>query len=312
MPFFLPIAGLALGAAGMYLLDPQQGRRRRAQLRDQAASRARDVRQTSQVALRDLRNRAQGVRAQMWSSVAPGAVPDRVLVSRVRSKLGRYASHPGAIKVEADRARIVLRGHVPAAEHLTVIRAASGVRGVRRVDDRLTVHERTEGISALQGGAARPGEPFELLQATWPPGVRLLSGGAGAAMVLFGLRSRSALGPVLATAGALAIVRAAVNRPLTDVLASSAQRPGNDTQGSMPRDGSRGPMTRSEIAAGPRQTAHPETGKASGESGAAGHTPPPRDIDQTPAQGYTAMQTRIAEGDQPEATGVPHARDERG
>jgi hypothetical protein len=53
-----------LGALTMYLLDPEQGRRRRALLRDQLTHARRVVREQASGTARDLTNRAQGVAAE--------------------------------------------------------------------------------------------------------------------------------------------------------------------------------------------------------------------------------------------------------
>jgi hypothetical protein len=50
-----------LGALTMYLLDPEQGRRRRALLRDQLTHARRVIRERSAGTARDLSNRAYGV-----------------------------------------------------------------------------------------------------------------------------------------------------------------------------------------------------------------------------------------------------------
>ncbi len=67
------LCGIGLGAALMYILDPSQGRRRRALLRDKlvgATNKAGDViGKTS----RDLRNRAQGVIHEAGSMLTGGA-----------------------------------------------------------------------------------------------------------------------------------------------------------------------------------------------------------------------------------------------
>jgi hypothetical protein len=57
------IAGL-IGAALMYMLDPDQGRRRRALLRDQATSKVNEARDTLQAKMRHTRNVTQGMVAE--------------------------------------------------------------------------------------------------------------------------------------------------------------------------------------------------------------------------------------------------------
>src|SRR5438270_13698394 len=110
------LGGLGLGAGLMYLLDPDLGRRRRALLRDKlvsAASRTDDCLDTTWT---DVQQRAQGLAAEtagLWTS---GQADDRVVVERVRSKIGRYLSHPGAVEVSARDGRVTLRGPVLARE----------------------------------------------------------------------------------------------------------------------------------------------------------------------------------------------------
>ncbi len=52
---------LGLGAAAMYLFDPEQGRRRRALVSAQMTKARRVIRERSGTSVRDLGNRAQGV-----------------------------------------------------------------------------------------------------------------------------------------------------------------------------------------------------------------------------------------------------------
>ena len=55
---------LGLGAALMYFYDPQAGRRRRAQARDQYEAACRRLEHAKEVVVRDARNRAQGLAAE--------------------------------------------------------------------------------------------------------------------------------------------------------------------------------------------------------------------------------------------------------
>ena len=65
------IVALGLGALAMYLLDPQQGRRRRALLRDQVTHAKRVVRERASGAARDLSNRAYGTAVEARKAVTP-------------------------------------------------------------------------------------------------------------------------------------------------------------------------------------------------------------------------------------------------
>ena len=147
-----PLA-VALGAAAMYLLDPQQGRRRRALLRDQAMRRGREARQWGEVAARDVAHRTRGVRASLRQLLQRPPVTDEQLAARVRARLGRATSHPGAIDVQVKDACVTLTGAVLMRELPGVVHALRRVPGVRHVDDQLTGYENPQGVSALQGGA---------------------------------------------------------------------------------------------------------------------------------------------------------------
>ena len=132
------IGGLGLGASVMYLLDPERGRRRRAMLRDGVLSRAIDSELFLKKSRRDIGNRARGMAAKTRNRVFPGRpVEDDVLAERVRSKMGRYVSHPGAIEVSVAAGQVTLRGPVLADEADGLVRAVESVRGVREVADRL-------------------------------------------------------------------------------------------------------------------------------------------------------------------------------
>ena len=54
------LAGAGLGAAAMYLFDPQGGGRRRALIRDKAVKFNRQARETFEGTVSDLSNRAKG------------------------------------------------------------------------------------------------------------------------------------------------------------------------------------------------------------------------------------------------------------
>jgi Flp pilus assembly protein TadB len=60
------VAGaFALGALAMYLLDPVQGNRRRALIRDKTYSAARKTRKMADAASTDVANRAKGMAAEL-------------------------------------------------------------------------------------------------------------------------------------------------------------------------------------------------------------------------------------------------------
>jgi hypothetical protein len=86
----IAFAGLGVGAGIMYLADPQQGRGRRARLRDTAVHRSHMLRDAAGAASRDTEHRLAGIAARARAAVAHRPAPDDdVLAARVRSRLGR-------------------------------------------------------------------------------------------------------------------------------------------------------------------------------------------------------------------------------
>jgi uncharacterized membrane protein len=211
------LKGLGLGAGVMYLLDPQSGNRRRALLRDQAVRILHQAGDAVGPATRDLGNRARGLLAESTAMIMNQPVADNVLEQRVRAKLGRFSSHPGAIDVTASQGQVTLHGPILAHELDQLLVAVATIPGVRGVHNWMDVHSEPGDVPGLQGGRSRPGASFELAQQNWAPGPRLLVGAAGAYLTLKGLARRGLLGAVLGTAGAGLLTRSLANSPMRRV-----------------------------------------------------------------------------------------------
>jgi uncharacterized membrane protein len=224
------LGGFVLGATVARLLDPRSGARRRAQVLQKGMHTTHEAADFTGKSLRDLRNRSRGILHALFGSTGP--VDDAVLVERVRSKLGRFSSHPGAIEVSVSDGCVELRGPVLAAEHQQVIDAVADVRGVRRVDDDLQVHKQPD-VPALQGGAGRRIPRPELLQENWAPGTRLIVGSAGATLIAWGVARRSILGVSAGGIGALLLARSIANLPVKRVVGVGAGRRGVDVRKSI-------------------------------------------------------------------------------
>lgn len=131
--------GAALGAGLMFLLDPVNGYRRRAAARrlfekwrergtDETAGRGPSLGDRS-------RNLAAAVRARLQRHHHDG----RTLEARIRARIGRVATNPGAIAVIADGSRVTLRGAVPPDELDDVLDEVASVDGVVEVYNLLQV-----------------------------------------------------------------------------------------------------------------------------------------------------------------------------
>jgi uncharacterized membrane protein len=208
------LSGAVMGASLMYLLDPERGARRRGLVRDQVARARHRLGDGLDATARDVRNRAQGTAAEVKSRLHRGGVDDEVLHERVRSAVGRAASHPRAITATLSQGRVTLEGHVLEDELETLLDTVKRVRGVSEVINNLEVHRDPSGVPSLQGGRRR--EPrAELRQEHWAPATRLLMGSFGGLLAWYGIRARGPLGMGAGVAAAGILARAVANRPVT-------------------------------------------------------------------------------------------------
>jgi hypothetical protein len=145
------LGGLGLGAALMYVLDPERGKRRRGVVRDKAVRAAHKTGEAIDARSRDWRNRARGVAAEVQAMTHREEVSDEVLEERVRAEIGRVVASPGAIEVTSAGSVVTLSGSVLASEVEDLLSTVGRVRGVSDVENRLQVYETPEGVPALQG-----------------------------------------------------------------------------------------------------------------------------------------------------------------
>lgn len=204
-------AGLGIGTGVMYLLDPDRGKRRRALLRDKCVSATRKTGEGIETTARDLSNRARGIATSIQSRFTSAETDDAVLIDRVRSKLGRIVSHPGAIEVAAENRQVTLSGPVLEAEVDSLLACVKRIQGIDEVTNNLEVHKEAGNHPALQGGQERQGHRFEFLQENWSPAARFVAGAAGASLAVYGGTRRDALGAGLGTAGLLLLARGITN-----------------------------------------------------------------------------------------------------
>jgi uncharacterized membrane protein len=205
------LGGLGIGAGLMYLLDPERGRRRRATARSKAAHALGAGGTSLGRATRDLAHRSRGLAAEAGARLhlKPEHVEDRVLEDRVRSKMGRFVSHSHAIEVLADDGEVTLAGEILDSEVAGLLAAVRSVRGVRKIDDQLRVHESAESVSSLQGEPRKRTRHYRA-SPPWPPAKRLLATTAGGALAFAGFHRRDPLGIALGTVGIGLIARGMV------------------------------------------------------------------------------------------------------
>jgi osmotically-inducible protein OsmY len=143
------VAGIGIGAALMYFLDPVGGGRRRALVRDQATGALNTTEGELKGRGADLRNRVRGAAAELRGMGEDNPTDDQ-LVARVRAELGHHVEHARAIDVLAEQGRVTLRGPVLSSELDDVLSTARKVRGVARVENQLDVHATPGNVPGLQ------------------------------------------------------------------------------------------------------------------------------------------------------------------
>ena len=145
------VGGLGVGAALMYLFDPERGNRRRALLRDKVFHVAHSTGEKVDVKSRDAANRLHGLLARTKSLVTRERVPDTLLAERVRSRIGHVVSHPGSIEVTVQDGRVTLVGPALTRELDPLLSEVERVRGVAGVENKLELHEEPGSVPGLQG-----------------------------------------------------------------------------------------------------------------------------------------------------------------
>lgn len=131
------LAGLGIGAAVMYLLDPDRGTRRRHIAADRARRAARLGGRETREAVENAKNHVIGKATEARNRMTEETVDDGQLVERVRAELGHHVEHARAIEVVAENGTVTLTGAVAPDEVGKAASTVAGVRGVQRVQNQL-------------------------------------------------------------------------------------------------------------------------------------------------------------------------------
>jgi uncharacterized membrane protein len=146
------LAAFAIGAFAMYELDRDNGRRRRARLRDGLNHYTRLTIDRGQKSFIDASNRLHGASARMMRRDDGGDMDDQVVSERVRACLGRFTMHAHAIHVTTRDGIVELRGAVLADEAPILVDHVKRIHGVLAVVDGLDHHVDAASVPALAGG----------------------------------------------------------------------------------------------------------------------------------------------------------------
>lgn len=219
----------ALGAAAVYLFDPQRGNRRRAVLRDKMVRFVKDTGDGLARTAEYTRGRCRGLVAEATARLRSDDAPDVVIAERVRSTLGRVVSHPRAIVVRCSEGIVTLAGPILAREVDDLLSAVRHVRGVRGIDNRLEVHRRAD-VPALHGGSPRHGPAHGIMEVNWSPFTRLWAGTCGATAAMWGLSRGGLVGMAAGCIGGGLLLRSLTNLPTRRLVGVGAGRRAVDVQ----------------------------------------------------------------------------------
>jgi len=217
------LGGIGVGAGAVFWLDPAQGRRRRALTAQKLTHGAHALVEGTTKGARDLAHRTRGAVATGRSRLRRGVVPDEILEERVRAKLGRVCSHPGALTVRSRGDHVELTGPILRKDVKRVLSAVHRIHGVEEVRDRMEVHERPDNISGLQGPDHRVAR-FSPFRESWTPATRLVAGVTGAGLLTFGVTAEGLLAWPCRVIGAGVILRSVINRSVRSLIAISGAR----------------------------------------------------------------------------------------
>ncbi len=152
--FLRVVAAAAAGAAAMYYLDPDLGRRRRALLCDKVESTARDACDFLEGKGRHTVNKARGAIHQARRNLGlQPQPPDHTLHEQVRARMGHIISYARAITVKVNDGRVTLTGPVLTKDQDRLLSGILDLPGVHAVVNKLTPHEKPGDVPELQGAS---------------------------------------------------------------------------------------------------------------------------------------------------------------
>ena len=143
------LIGVGLGAALMFILDPDRGGRRRALVRDKSVKLIRRSSRVIRDRSEDIGNRLTGVAAETRGRLKDSPT-NQQLAERVRAELGHHVEHTKAIEIVADDGYVTLSGDVLRDELNDVLETVRSVRGVRDVRSEMQVRTTPGDIASLQ------------------------------------------------------------------------------------------------------------------------------------------------------------------
>jgi uncharacterized membrane protein len=224
----IPLTTFGAGAALMYFLDRDRGRRRRKDMLDKAVHFTKRAERSLGATQRDMSHRATGAvmmaRSEIDYRLYAAGDPDAVLVERVRSHLGRIVTHPHTVEVAADRGRVTLSGAMAPDDTEALLKAVRRIRGVRHVQFQPTSRGMGQQLAALQGPGRVQAQRPDPLQMTWSPTTRTLAAAGGGSLAMYGMQRGGPIGVAAGMAGGALLTRSVTNMPLRRLFGFQGRR----------------------------------------------------------------------------------------
>ncbi len=153
------VTGLVIGAAAMYILDPDRGNRRRALARDKILHGFRRARENANKQARNAWHNLYGSVAETRAKMrdATSEFDDELLAERVRAQLGHVIEHPGGLDIRVDDGCAIISGPVLDGEKEKIESRLHEIRGLWNWKLDVQAHESAGNIPSLQGGAHEGG-----------------------------------------------------------------------------------------------------------------------------------------------------------
>jgi uncharacterized membrane protein len=210
--------GLSLGAGLMYFLDPELGDKRKAMVRDRLTRLQHQGDDAVETAVSDLRNRVRGVLSNGIAFVSEEELPDQVIESRIRTRMGMLARHPDDVMVSVQNGRVILDGNMLQDEVEGFVSGIQRMKGVRDLQNNLRVHREAGDNPRLQG----EGWMMSTGMSQWSPSTRLLAGFGAGYLMLYGIARGGLIGAAAKISGLLLGSRAVSNVNLRSLTGAPA------------------------------------------------------------------------------------------
>jgi uncharacterized membrane protein len=216
------LGGIAAGAAAFYFMDPKRGAQRRDDFKKKTGRLAREISDGASKCIRDSQHRLTGLVNYPWPGLHREPPEDRILVERIRSRMGRIVSEPRKIHVASDGGTVTLWGLAPENEAVELVRTVEGMEGVKNVLDHLEAQ-------AAAVAEHEPGQYHRIRKQTllnWSPAKRLLAGAAGSAAAVYGWKRKDNVGFAISLLGAGLTATSLLEKKPYSLLALSEDSPG--------------------------------------------------------------------------------------